>query len=459
MSNYITDDTRKISKDSIFLKTPQNEKFIESISKKTKIIDRDELKNYYNTNIDIIGITGTNGKTTTAAAIYSILLDMGYKVALLGTRGMFINDKQIKDKGLTTPSLLELYQDIDKAVSLKCDFFVMEVSSHAIKQERIYGLNFCLKILTNITSDHLDYHKTIQDYCKTKIQFLQNGDCPKIINIDDINGVAMRFFPSVLTYGVESKGNFFVNAYGLRNGIFAKLTFRDKKTQNNNEIHEECVLESSLFGLFNLYNLMAAILAVRIITKKNIQNICDLLKNFAGVSGRMETISKEPLIIIDFAHTTDGMQKIFESFKTKNISVVFGAGGDRDKSKRPKMGECASLYASKIYITNDNPRSEEPLEIAKDIFNGIIDKKNNQDIKIIENKKYHIKSKINKEIEIEIITNRKNAIYKAIKELPKDYVLLILGKGDECEQIFKDNKIKFNDKECVLDILDKKNKV
>lgn len=448
MKPHITDDTRKLQQDSIFLKTPQNAHFIESLPQNIRILERDELKEYFNTNIKIIGITGTNGKTTTAAAIYSVLLDMGYKVALLGTRGMFINDTRKKPKGLTTPSLLELYEDIDMAANMGCDFFVMEVSSHAIKQERIYGLEFCLKILTNITSDHLDYHKTWEDYAKTKMQFLQSGECIKIINLDDKSGASMRFYPHVLTYGVESKGHLFVNAYGLQDGIFAQMSLRLQK-----DSMRECVIESSLFGLFNLYNLMAATLAIHAITKKDIQSICACVKNFGGVSGRMEIVSKTPLVIIDFAHTTDGMKQVFESFKTKNISVVFGAGGDRDKSKREKMGACARFYAKKIYITNDNPRSENPLSIAQEIAKGVFAKSLNEpDIEIKENTSYEIKSS-NAASTMQIILDRKEAIKLALNELPKDWVLLVLGKGDESVQIFRDNEIHFSDKECVQEIL------
>lgn len=452
MKPHITDDTRKLREDSIFLKTPQNSHFIESLPQNIRIIERDGLKEYFNTNIKIIGITGTNGKTTTAAAIYSVLLDMGYKVALLGTRGMFINDVRKKPKGLTTPSLLDLYEDIDMAASMGCDFFVMEVSSHAIKQERIYGLEFCLKILTNITSDHLDYHKTWEDYAKTKMQFLQSGDCIKIINLDDKSGASMRFYPHVLTYGVESKGNLFVNAYGLQDGIFAQINLRLQKQQDS---IQESVLESELFGLFNLYNLMAATLAIHAITKKDLQSICACMKNFGGVAGRMEIVSKSPLVIIDFAHTTDGMKQVFESFKTRNISVVFGAGGDRDTSKRQKMGACARFYAKKIYITNDNPRSEDPLGIAQEIAKGVFARISTEaDIQeeIKENIPYKIQSN-SAAATMQIILDRKEAIKLALNELPKDWVLLVLGKGDESVQIFKDNEVHFSDKECVQEIL------
>ncbi len=464
MRVHITDDTRKIGIDSLFLKTPQNQHFIESLPSHTKIIERDMLPHYFNTQIKLIGITGTNGKTTTAAAIYSILLDMGYKVALLGTRGMFVNDIQKKPKGLTTPSLLELYEDIDMATTLGCDFFVMEVSSHAIKQERIYGLDFCLKVLTNITSDHLDYHKTWEDYCHTKMQFLQSGTCPKIINLDDKSGANMRFYSHVLTYGIESKGHLFVNAYGLQDGIFAQIGLRMPKSKDRipqtNTAMQECVLESPLFGLFNLYNLMAAILATYAITHSDLQVICEHIQHFGGVSGRMEIVSSNPLVIVDFAHTTDGMKQIFESFKTRNISVVFGAGGDRDRSKRAKMGACAALYAKKIYITNDNPRSEEPLSIAQEIACGVLAKHTtNADAMqqtthttFKENIPYIFQAK-GANGSMQIILDRFQALQHALHELPKDWVLLVLGKGDECMQIFKEHEVYFSDKECVQSIL------
>lgn len=471
MKPHITDDTRQVGKNSLFLKTPQNECFIESLPYDVGVIERDELKQYFNMQTKIIGITGTNGKTTTAAAIYSILLDMGYKVALLGTRGMFINEVQKKPKGLTTPGLLELYEDIDMAANDGCDFFVMEVSSHAIKQGRIYGLEFFLKILTNITSDHLDYHKTWEDYCKTKMQFLKSGDCPKIINLDDKNAAMLRFHKNVFTYGIESKGHFFVNAYGLRDGIFAQVCLRmpesntkqdfnlpkDSNLSQNSNPSQECELYSHLFGLFNLYNLLAATLSVHILTKNDLKSICSCVQNFGGVSGRMEIVSKNPLVIVDFAHTTDGMKQVFEAFKTRNVSVVFGAGGDRDASKRQKMGACAATYAKKIYITNDNPRSEKPINIAQSIAKGVMLSYENEsldlnDCEFLENKAYifHVKGKLGV---MQIVLDRLKAIELALKELPQDWVLLVLGKGDESVQIFKNENFYFNDKESIQNLL------
>lgn len=463
----ITDDTRNIKKDSIFLITPQNEKFASSLPQDIKTITREDLKKYFIdtigiSSIQIIGITGTNGKTTTAAAIYSVLLDMGYKVALLGTRGMFINENRVLEKGLTTPSLLDLYKDIALAISRGCSFFIMEVSSHAIKQERIFGLNFALKILTNITSDHLDYHKTWEDYANTKLSFLKadnvdtsnihNNTCIKVINMDDKSGATLRFMPNVLGYGIESKSNLFVNAYSLNDGIFAHINFRESSknhnfkdskvsAQNSPVDIESANLISPLFGLFNLYNLLAATLALKAITRKSLESICAAMTHFGGVAGRMEIVSAKPLVIIDFAHTTDGMLQVFESFKNKKIYVIFGAGGDRDSSKRAKMGACAATFAHRIYITNDNPRSENPHNIAKQILSGA-----------------KSSARFNSLECVEVILDRKEAINTALcdilhEEDSKNCVLLILGKGDENTQIFKDKTIHFSDKECVLEIL------
>ncbi|PAF48923.1 UDP-N-acetylmuramoyl-L-alanyl-D-glutamate--2,6-diaminopimelate ligase [Helicobacter sp. 12S02232-10] len=429
--SFLSDDSRDALNDAdvLFVRTKQNVAFAYEVEdKRLDILNVQDLKNYFALTPKIIGITGTNGKTTTAAIIYSILLDMGYSCALLGTRGFFANDKQIKPKGLTTPGILELYEDIEKAASLNCEYFVMEVSSHAIEQERIAGLEFCAKILTNITSDHLDYHKTLEEYIRVKNSFF-NDTTLKIINRDE----PKAFFNPQNAYGyaVTSKTNLSVSAYCVNQGISAHLIWKEDM---RGTLNEETLIDSSLYGLHNLYNILAALACIKCLTKIPLKDIAKNLSNFAGVSGRMEVISQNPLIIIDFAHTYDGMKQIFESFKSKKISVVFGAGGDRDKSKRPKMGECAYNYAQKIYITSDNPRSEDPNEIIKDILQGI--------------PKDHSRP---------IITepDRKKAIQMAIKELLDDEILLILGKGDETYQIIGQKSHHFDDREIARECLTK----
>lgn len=431
--DFLSDDSRDIGDDEkvLFVHTKQNTPFVDEIKKQGKdILEAQDLKKYFNMNPKIIGITGTNGKTTTAAIIYSILLDMGYKVALLGTRGFFANDKELKPKGLTTPGILELYEDIDRASELGCEYFVMEVSSHAIEQERIKGLIFAAKILTNITSDHLDYHKTLEEYIRVKNSFFADEGI-KIINKDESKAY---YNPSnAYTYALNSKANLSVSAYSPNNGISAHITWRENPRDKD---YEEAFVESCLYGIHNLYNILAAISCVKVLTQKPLENITLTLENFGGVSGRMEVVSQSPLIIVDFAHTYDGMKQIFESFKSKKISVVFGAGGDRDKSKRPKMGRCAYEYAQKIYITSDNPRTEEPQSIIEDILEGI--------------PAYPAHSIISE-------VDRKKAIQKAIDEIKEDEILLILGKGDETYQIIGDKKIHFDDREIIRDYLHSKN--
>lgn len=430
----LTDDTRvwdsadKVAREEILLvRSKQNAAFISSDFPQNNLIESYNLSKVLLDSIPgknprIVGITGTNGKTTTAAIIYSLLLDLGYKVALLGTRGFFINDKTIKPKGLTTPSVLELYENLSMAKSEQCDFFVMEVSSHAIIQERIAGLNFELKILSNITSDHLDYHKSVEEYRRVKNSFFE-GEGLKLINADEKYAICKDV--GAFYYGVEKKGHLSVGAYALESGIDAHIAWRDNKKCSQ----ESCALQTYLYGKHNLYNALAGIAAVKILTNKPLSDIAKAMENFAGVSGRMEVVHTKPLVIVDFAHTYDGMKQIFESFRHQKIAVVFGAGGDRDKSKRPKMGSCAFEYADKLYITSDNPRSENPAEILRDIANGLP-------------KDYGAKFVV---MEID----RKKAIIQALSDLQENEVLLILGKGDEDYQIIGGNKIHFDDREVV----------
>ncbi|XPV67909.1 MAG: UDP-N-acetylmuramoyl-L-alanyl-D-glutamate--2,6-diaminopimelate ligase [Halarcobacter sp.] len=414
-----TDNSKDANKNSIFVISKQNERFVEDAKKNgcQEFIDAKDLKKHIDiSSIKIIGITGTNGKTTTAAAIYSILLDLGFKVALQGTRGFFINDEKVEDYTLTTPVQLGNFAHILKALDNACDFFVMEVSSHAIEQKRVEGLDFDLKVLTNITRDHLDYHKTIQEYINVKNSFFDD-ESKKLINKDDEHA---KFNPkNTFTYSLENPSTYKVGAYSFKNGMHVMFSKIDS-------MHS---FSSTMMGIFNIYNLLAAIASVNMLTNKSLDEICDAVENFAGVSGRMEIISDEPLVIVDFAHTPDGMKEVYESFNDKDIITVFGAGGDRDKEKRPLMGQIASNFAKTIIITSDNPRFEDPDLIINDICKGI-------------------KNKDNLIVEI----NRKAAIKKAIdlgKQNPNS-VVLILGKGDEPYQIIYDKKFPLVDKDEVL---------
>ena len=414
---YITDDSRIVDASGAFLCTQLNQKYEQQARERgcAHFVSPRFLWEHCAPFARIVGITGTNGKTTTAAAIYSILLDLGYSVALLGTRGFFIHNQQIAHKSLTTPPVFEIFSFLLEAKRQKCDFFIMEVSSHAIAQNRIEGLEFALKILTNITSDHLDFHKTTTEYVATKNAFFAD-DTLKLINRDEPRAAPNP--ANMRTYGIEEAATYAVAAYSFKDGISAQIAHSRQNVS----------LFSPLFGRHNLYNLLAAVAAVHLLTNAELERIVALAENFGGVKGRMEVVHTSPLIIVDFAHTEDGMRQIFESFLHRKVVVVFGAGGDRDKSKRPKMGAVAEKYASKIYLTNDNPRTESPQAILEDIMRGIRDAS-----------------------KCVVEPDRRRAIHLAITALAPDDVLLILGKGDEEEQILADRRIACNDAEIVAD--------
>ncbi len=367
--------------------------------------------------IKVIGITGTNGKTTTASAIYSLFLDLGHKAAMQGTRGFFMNDAPVEGKTLTTPTVLNTYRHMLEAIEAECEYFVMEVSSHAIEQERIAGIVFDLKILTNITQDHLDYHQSLDEYIRIKNLFFQD-ETKKLINKDEPR--AQFTIKNAFTYGVENPATYKIVAYSLNNGVSGVLK----------HFEELVPFESSLHGFFNLYNVTAAMAAVHLVSDKTLPEIAEALENFGGVSGRMEVVSTDPLVIVDFAHTPDGMEQVLGALKEKEVLVVFGAGGDRDRTKRPMMGRVASSYAKKLYVTSDNPRFEDPDAIIEDILAGIEDKSN-----------------------VYVDVNRRSAIAQALRERSGDEVVLILGKGDETAQIIYDQHLPFDDRVVARELL------
>ncbi|EAK3016295.1 UDP-N-acetylmuramoyl-L-alanyl-D-glutamate--2,6-diaminopimelate ligase [Campylobacter coli] len=416
--SFITDNTLECEKDCYFLKTAQNMNFAsDALEKGVKIIDVEECKKLLkiDENIKIIGITGTNGKTTTAAAIYSILLDLGFKCGLCGTRGAFINDEQIDEKSLTTSPILKTLEYLQLATQKKCDFFIMEVSSHALVQNRIEGLKFAAKIFTNITQDHLDFHGNFENYKAAKELFFTDESL-KFINKDTL---MIKFnVRNAFTYGIENPSLYQVKAYSLEDGISAIVALKDQSFH----------IDSPLLGLFNLYNLLAASACVNELVKPNLKDLEKAISGFGGVCGRVEQVANG--VIVDFAHTPDGIEKVLDTLKNKKLIVVFGAGGDRDKTKRPLMGKIVEHFAKIAIITSDNPRSEE----SKDIMNEILSGFQNPDKALM-------------------IEDRKEAINKALKLKEKDDLVVILGKGDENTQEIKGIKHPFSDKAVVNEIL------
>jgi len=417
----ITDDSTKCNATTAFVLTNLNKKYLNDAKKNSayKVITPSEVLTLLGLKdkIKIIGITGTNGKTTTSAAIYSLLLDLEVKVAMQGTRGCFINENRSKDKSLTTPPILETINNIKTAVDDGCEYFIMEVSSHAIEQNRIDGLEFALKIFTNVSQDHLDYHGNIDAYIAVKSSFFDD-ESPKLINKDD--GKIRFNRKNCMTYGAEYPSTYKVAAYSLRDGVSAVIQKFDKMYD----------FHSSLHGFFNLYNLVCAISAVDMLDIAPMDKICEVVDNFAGVEGRMEVVNSNPLVIVDFAHTPDGMDKVLDALKEQNMIVVFGAGGDRDKSKRANMGNIASRYAKKVIVTSDNPRSEDPNEIIEDIVSGI-------------------KSCDFLHVEVD----RREAIKYALSVREENEMIVILGKGDETYQEVKGRKIPFDDRIVVRELI------
>ncbi|WP_024789633.1 UDP-N-acetylmuramoyl-L-alanyl-D-glutamate--2,6-diaminopimelate ligase [Lebetimonas sp. JH292] len=390
--NLITDNTEELNKNKFFLKTFQNAKYSKHIN--SFLTPEDLLKNI---KTKFIGITGTNGKTTTAFVLGYLLKNLGYNVAVQGTDGLFVNGKKVEEKTLTTPSI---FTTIKRAYRYKPDFFIMEVSSHAIAQNRIEGIEYSAKILTSFSQDHLDYHKSMQEYKKVKESFFQD-EAVKIINGKlKVKSEKCKVEVGGYDFNVNCK-----NLYVLEKPIIENIP---------------------MAGEFNKMNFSLAIKTAELLT--NYSLLTTHYSLFRGVPGRMEIVSINPLIIVDFAHTPDGMQKVISSVKGKKL-VVFGAGGNRDREKRAKMGAVADELAEYIILTNDNPRCENPVNIIEDIKKGI------------------------KKTPFEIIVNRKEAIKRAV-EISKNFdAVLILGKGDEKYMEFCNKKIPFSDKKEILKYL------
>lgn len=423
--NFITDNSKDCTFGCYFALSNSNAKF-ENVAKSlgAKIITPKEAKTLLglDDSIKLVGITGTNGKTTTASAIYETLLNLGFKAGISGTRGAFINGKQIADKGLTTSQILETLNYLKLSKEAGCEYFVMEVSSHAIAQDRIEGLKFALKIFTNLSQDHLDFHKTIEEYARVKSSFFKDIT-PKLINGDDKNLSYDK--TNSMTYGFTSDATFYAFDYSLKGGINATI-----KTNG-----EEIKFQSSLQGKFNLYNLLCAFGALKFLTKKSSDEISKALSKFSGAPGRVEIVSRNPLVIVDFAHTPDGIEKLLDALKDEELIVVFGAGGDRDKTKRPVMGQIVQRYAKIAIVTSDNPRSEEPSSIIEDIVSKMV-----------------LDENVIKEVD------RKKAINLALNLAKNGETVVILGKGDEPYQEIKSVKYPFSDKDVVRDILNLNNK-
>ena len=379
---------------------------------------------YPQNNLKIVGVTGTNGKTTTTYILESILGEEN--VARIGTVEYKIGNEIIPAPN-TTPSSLEIIKICKKAVEKNIKYLIMEVSSHGLDIGRVNMLRFEAGIFTNLTLDHLDYHKTMENYylAKRKLFDLVKDKKNSIINIDDEYGKRYLEYTKGISYGIEN---------GDIQGKIQRIT-REGQEVVIKIFDKEYKINLKLLGRYNLSNLLGAIGAVKTLGISD-EEIIKKIPLIHGAPGRFEPvkIDRDFTVIVDYAHTGDALENILKSineFKTNKIITVFGCGGDRDKSKRPIMGAIAENLSDIVIVTSDNPRTEDPCEIIKDIVKGLT-------------KENHI-----------IEVHREKAIEKAIGLAEKNDIILIAGKGHENYQVIGREKIHFDDKEEVVKALEK----
>ncbi|WAA13686.1 UDP-N-acetylmuramoyl-L-alanyl-D-glutamate--2,6-diaminopimelate ligase [Fervidibacillus halotolerans] len=381
---------------------------------------------YPSEKLNIIGVTGTNGKTSVSHMIEHIFQTNGKSTGLIGTLYTKYNNETFDTKN-TTPDSITLQKLFSNMIAKNVEFVSMEVSSHALVQGRVWGTDFDVAVFTNLTQDHLDYHKTMDEYRFAKgLLFSQLGNTysPErkkfaILNADD---EASRYFETVtgvhiLTYGIERQAN--IRATNIR--FFNKGTSFTLQTPEG-----KWQVTIPLIGKFNVYNSLAAI-SVGFVYDIPMDRIIQSFTKFPGVPGRLELVDGGQSfgVIVDYAHTPDSLENVLKTVRSigkGRLFVVVGCGGDRDRLKRPIMAKIACKYATDPIFTSDNPRSEDPMAILKEMEEGV------------------------KGLYYKVIPDRKEAIQWAIRSASKDDIVLIAGKGHETYQIIGDQKIDFDDR-------------
>ncbi len=369
--------------------------------------------------LTVIGITGTNGKTTTATLVYQILTAVGRKASLLGTVSKVINDEVLESK-LTTSDPIELAADMRAMVDAGSEYLVMEVSSHALHQQRVGGIDFSVAAFTNLSHDHLDYHETLEEYANAK-KLLFDGlseSTTAVVNTDDAFGRHMLCDTKAkaMPFGFNNSNASIISS--SQNGLVISI--------NGTEIR------TPLIGTFNAYNVAQAFLIASALGIAE-KDITSALNSSIGAAGRMESIDVDfdaPKVIVDYAHTPDALENVLKTLKelknqNQQLYVVFGAGGDRDTTKRPEMAEVCERIADEIIVTSDNPRRENPDLIIADILQGFTKTDN-----------------------VSSITLREEAINTAIKRASNNDIVLIAGKGHEDYQEIDGIRHPFDD--CVI---------
>ena len=377
----------------------------------------------------MIGITGTNGKTTTAHMVHHILTENGIECGLIGTVGV-MHGMNTESSSYTTPDAVTLFSTLSNMVKNGMTHVVMEVSSQALDQERVCGIHFKIGAFTNLSVDHLDYHLDMNSYAKTKLKLFDMAEMC-VVNIDSDFSEPFKEYKRdgcvVYTFSAHADADFRaenvnLTANGNRFDVVRMSTFT-----------AESVVQK-ICGFFNVYNSLAAYTISSLLGLSD-HDISHALATFLPVKGRMEKVETDRgfTVIIDYAHTPDGLGNILSSIRMcckGKILTVFGCGGDRDRSKRPLMGKIAAALSDEVIVTSDNPRNEDPEEIIKDIWVGM--KKCNSAVKI---------------------TDRKEAIIYALSKAKENDIVLLAGKGHETYQIIKGKKCHFDEREVIDEYL------
>lgn len=373
----------------------------------------------------LLGVTGTNGKTSVTYMIKTILESLGEKVGVIGTVGNYIDGETIPSIN-TTPNPFYLNELFAKMRDKGCKYVIMEVSSHALDREYLYGFNFRVAMFTNLTQDHLDYHGDMENYYLAKRKLFEICECA-VLNNDDkyANRLLNEVNCKTVTYSIDSNSDYM--AKGI-NYMPANVSYQILTDTINS-------IKLNTGGKFTVYNSLCAI-ACALELGVSIKDIAVALATLNGVKGRAEVVpnTKDFTVIIDYAHTPDGLKNVLKTFKDcphNRLIVLFGCGGDRDKTKRPLMGEIASLYADYVIVTSDNPRTEDPEAIIKDILKGV---SNNQ-------------------FTSKVIVNRAEAIKFALSIAKKDDIIVLAGKGHETYQIIGKEKFPFDERDIIADAL------
>lgn len=382
--------------------------------------------------LKLIGITGTNGKTTTTFLMKQILESAGKKTGLIGTVQNMVGDEVYPAK-FTTPDPYELQKLFSLMVKAGCEYCVMEVSSQALAQGRVNGLEFEIAAFSNLTQDHLDYHKTFENYFEAK-RILFKHCKTAVTNADDPNGlkIVSNLPCKVFTYAVNTNEADFVAK---------NVKFRSNGVEYDLVCEEIGRVHCPIPGRFSVYNSLCAA-SVAITLGIDFGTVLDAVSKSSGVKGRIEVVptpGTDYTVIIDYAHSPDGLENIITSLKEiakGRVVTVFGCGGDRDKTKRPKMGKIAAELSDYCVVTSDNPRSENPSMIIKDILEGMK----------------------GVSTPYTVVENRKEAIRWAMENARKDDIILLAGKGHETYQILPTGTIHFDEREAVAEILEDINK-